>query len=103
MKYILLDFDDLVFCNEVLADCINTSSISYIAQRFGVDYYAASTVSNHLLTHVGHTTRIIDHSIDTLQDFNHEVFAKLTISDLAKHVTEADRNTINDLFIIKNK
>lgn len=102
MKYILLDVDDLVFCNEVIADCINTSSISYIARRFGIDYLTASDISNHLLPNVGHTTKIIDHSIDTLQDFNHEVFAKLTISELAKHVTEENRNTIKNLLQIKD-
>lgn len=102
MKYVLLDVDDTVFCNEVIADSISTSSISYIARRFGIDYLTASDVSNHLLPNVGHITKIIDHSIDTLQDFNHEVFSKLTISELAKHVTEENRNTIRELLQIKN-
>ena len=94
MKYVLIDLDDLVFCNEVVANCINTYSISYLARRFAIDYLTASDVSVHLLPNVGHITKIIDHSIDTLQDFNHEVFSKLTISELAKHVTEENRNTI---------
>jgi len=102
MKYVLLDIDEVVFCNEVIANIINTSSISYIARRFGMDYLTASDVSNHLLPNVGHTTKIIDHSIETLQDFNHEVFAKLTISELAKHVTEDNHKTIKDLLQMKN-
>jgi hypothetical protein len=66
MKFVLLSFQGMVFCNHFIKNIIQMSANSHLANHFGVDYPTASTISYHFQKTIGHATKIIDDSVETL-------------------------------------
>ena len=80
---------------------MNTNS--YLANQFGVEYSTASAISYHFQKSTGHPTKIIDDSVDTLNDYNHQVFYKLTTFEISKYITKEDISRVEKLLMLKDQ
>ena len=78
------------------------SANSYLANHFGVDYSTASSISYHFQKTIGHPTKIIDDSVETLNDYNYHVFSKLTNDEISKYITKEDISHVEHLLTLKN-
>jgi len=102
MKFVLLSFQGMVFCNNFIKSIIQMSANSYLANHFGVDYSTASSISYHFQKTIGHPTKIIDDSVETLNDYNYHVFSKLTNDEISKYITKEDISHVEHLLTLKN-